>query len=150
MPNTPMLVGEGMVAIAPGANAAEADLASARRIFEAAATVIQLSEDKMDAVTAVSGSGPAYFFYLVEQMTRAGVELGLGEDEAAVLARRTAAGAAKMLAATADRPEELRRKVTTPGGTTHAAISTMEQRGVAEAIVEAIKRAAQRSREMGA
>ena len=150
MPNTPMLLGEGMVAIAAGSNATSADMALARRIFAAAATVIELGEEKMDAVTAMSGSGPAYFFYWVEQMIKAGIELGLTPDEAAVLAKRTAAGAAKMLLGSGDSPEELRRKVTTPGGTTHAAISTMQERQVGEAIVEALRRAAQRSREMGA
>src|SRR5688572_13594823 len=86
MPNTPMLVGEGMVAIAPGANASKGDLASARRLFEAAADVIEVSEDKMDTVTAVSGSGPAYFFLLIEQMVRAGTELGLTPEQAKQLA----------------------------------------------------------------
>jgi len=150
MPNTPMLVGEGMVAISAGAAATGEDMAAARRIFEAAAVVVELPEDRMDAVTAMSGSGPAYFYYLVEYMIKAGLSLGLTADESALLAKRTAAGAAKILLAQTDTPEELRRRVTTPGGTTHAAISTMEERRVGDAIVLAIQRAAQRSREMGA
>jgi pyrroline-5-carboxylate reductase len=149
MPNTPMLVGEGMVALARGRHASEADAGEARRLFEAAAEVIDLSEDKLDAVTAMSGSGPAYFFYLVEQMIRAGNELGLAPEESRQLAIKTCVGAAKMLADSAEAPEVLRRKVTSPGGTTHAAISHLEQNQVGDRIVEALKAAAKRSRELG-
>lgn len=149
MPNTPMLVGEGMVAIARGANATNEDLAVARKIFESAAQVIEVKEDKIDAVTALSGSGPAYFFFLVEQMIRAGTELGLTADQAHALATRTALGAAKMLVTSADSPQELRRKVTSPGGTTQAAITYMESAGVGPAIVEAIKAAERRGKELG-
>ena len=127
MPNTPMLVGEGMVAMAPGARATPADMDDARRIFSPAATVIDVTEDKLDAVTALSGSGPAYFFYLVEQMIRAGEEMGMTPDESRLLAIRTAAGSAKMLANSPDSPQELRRKVTSPKGTTHEAITHMER-----------------------
>jgi len=150
MPNTPMLVGQGMVALARGKYASEADLAAARRIFEAGATVLELGEEKMDAVTAMSGSGPAYFFYLVEKMTEAGISLGLTPQEAQTLAGRTCIGAGAMLAQSAESPAELRRKVTSPGGTTQAAIETLESKAVGEAIVSAIRRAAQRSRELGA
>lgn len=149
MPNTPMLVGEGMVAIAGGSNATPQDLASARRLFEAAATVIEVPEDKLDAVTALSGSGPAYFFFLVEQMTRAGADLGLSAEQAHKLATVTALGSAKMLTTSPDSPAELRRKVTSPGGTTQAAITHMESHNVPQTIVEAIKAAAARSRELG-
>lgn len=149
MPNTPMLVGEGMVAMAPGQHATAEDLATARRVFEAGATVIELPEKHMDAVTALSGSGPAYFFFLVEQMVQAGVEMGLTAEQAHTLATRTAAGAAKMLITSTDSPQELRRKVTSPGGTTQAAIETMQARDVPGAIVAALHRAAQRSRELG-
>jgi len=149
MPNTPMLVGEGMVVISGGRNAKAEDLAAARRIFGAAATVLELPEEKMDAVTAMSGSGPAYFFYLVEQMVKAGVEMGLTGEQAHLLATRTAAGAAKMMVSSKDSPAELRRKVTSPNGTTQAAIETMEGRGVGEGIVAGVKRAAERGRELG-
>ena len=149
MPNTPMLVGEGMVAIARGSNASEADMTSARKIFESAATVIELAEDKMDTVTAMSGSGPAYFFFLVEHMIQAGIELGLTPDQARQLASRTALGAAKMLETSSDSPQELRRKVTSPGGTTHAAITHMESKQVGPAIVDAIKAAERRGKELG-
>jgi pyrroline-5-carboxylate reductase len=148
MPNTPMLVEEGMVGLAAGKHATPEDMTTARRMFEAAAEVIEVEEAKIDAVTAVSGSGPAYFFYLVEQMIAAGVKLGLTADQARVLATQTAAGAAKMMQTTGTDPAELRRKVTTPGGTTAAAIEVMEKRGMPEMIAEALARAEQRAREM--
>jgi pyrroline-5-carboxylate reductase len=149
MPNTPMLVGEGTVAMSPGAHATAPDLAEARRLFEAAAQVIELPETKMNAVTALSGSGPAYFFYLVEHMIRAGVQLGLSADESRFLAVRTAMGAAKMLGSLPDPPEELRRKVTSPGGTTQAAIAHLDAQNVADAIVGALAAADRRGRELG-
>jgi pyrroline-5-carboxylate reductase len=150
MPNTPMLVGEGMVAIAKGGHATDADLATARRVFEASADVIEVDEDKIDAVTAMSGSGPAYFFYVVEQMIRAGIDMGLTAEQAHRLASKTALGAARMLLTSPDSPQELRRKVTTPNGTTHAAISTMEERGMGDIIWDAVRAAERRSKELGA
>jgi pyrroline-5-carboxylate reductase len=150
MPNTPMLVGEGMVAIAKGGHATDADLATARRVFEASADVIEVAEDKIDAVTAMSGSGPAYFFYVVEQMIRAGMDMGLTAEQAHRLASKTALGAARMLLTSPDSPQELRRKVTTPNGTTHAAISTMEERGMGDIIRDAVRAAERRSKELGA
>jgi pyrroline-5-carboxylate reductase len=118
-------------------------------IFESAATVIELAEDRMDTVTAMSGSGPAYFFFLVEHMIQAGIELGLTPEQARQLASRTALGAAKMLETSSDSPQELRRKVTSPGGTTHAAITNLESKQVGPAIVEAIKAAERRGKELG-
>jgi pyrroline-5-carboxylate reductase len=149
MPNTPVLVGKGMVALSRGAHATDEDLARARRLFEASAGVVVVDESKIDAVTAVSGSGPAYFFFLVEQMIAAGVSLGLTPGEAHLLATRTAAGAAEMLVSSPESPQELRRKVTSPNGTTQAAIETMQARGVPEALVAAMRRAAERSKELG-
>jgi pyrroline-5-carboxylate reductase len=149
MPNTPMLVGEGMVAMSAGANATRDDLAAARRLFEAAADVIELDEDKIDTVTAVSGSGPAYFFFLVEQMIRAGTELGLTPDQARQLAIKTAVGAGRMLATATDEPAELRRKVTSPGGTTEAAITSMTKNNWPQITVDAIKAAEKRGKELG-
>lgn len=150
MPNTPMLVAEGMVAICAGAHAQPQDLAAARRIFQTAARVVEVTEDKMDAVTAVSGSGPAYFYYLVEHMIQAGRELGLDAEQASILARQTALGAARLLLDSADTPAELRRKVTTPNGTTAAAIATFDQHRMGATITQAIHAAARRSAEMGA
>lgn len=148
MPNTPMLVGEGMVAISGGRHATADDLARARRLFEPAATVIEVPEEQLDAVTALSGSGPAYFFFLVEQMIAAGVEMGLSEDQARLLASKTVLGAAKMLATVPDSPEELRRKVTSPGGTTEAAIRFMEAENFPAIVRNALHAAQRRSREL--
>jgi pyrroline-5-carboxylate reductase len=149
MPNTPMLVGEGLSAVAAGGNATPADVKTAREIFESAGIVIEMTEDKIDAVTALSGSGPAYFFYLTEQMIKAGIELGLSPEEAHLLATRTAVGAAKMLTESGDAPAELRRKVTSPGGTTQAAIAHMDANQWPAATINAVKAAAARSRELG-
>jgi pyrroline-5-carboxylate reductase len=124
-------------------------MANVRRLFEAAAEVIELDETHIDTVTAMSGSGPAYFFLLVEQMTAAGIELGLSADHAALLAKKTAAGAAKMLATSTDSPAELRRKVTSPGGTTEAAINHMVQNRWPQVTVDAIKAAQRRGKELG-
>src|SRR5438067_5320827 len=149
MPNTPMLVGEGVVGMAPGEHATREDLATARRIFEAAADVIELPEDKIDAVTALSGSGPAYFYFLVEHLVRAGIEMGLKPEDATKMAIKTAAGAGKLLSSSIESPAELRRKVTTPGGTTHAAISHMESKDFGKIVVDGIKAAEARGRELG-
>jgi pyrroline-5-carboxylate reductase len=148
MPNTPMLVGEGMTALAPGAHATAADLAAARRIFESAGAVIEVREEMLDAVTALSGSGPAYVFYLAENMIAAGIEMGFPPDQARLLATRTIAGAAKMLATSPEPPQELRRKVTSPGGTTQAAITHLEGASVGPALVQAIRAAERRGREL--
>jgi pyrroline-5-carboxylate reductase len=148
MPNTPMLVGEGMVAIASGKHASADDLAAARTLFESAATVIDVTEDKLDAVTAVSGSGPAYVFYLVEQMITAGVAMGLTPEQSRTLACKTALGAGKMLVTSVDSPQELRRKVTSPGGTTQAAITHMESEKMGKIIVDALAAAQRRSKEL--
>jgi len=149
MPNTPMLVGEGMVAIARGANATSDDLSTARRVFESAAMVVEVEEDQIDAVTALSGSGPAYFFFLVEQMIAAGIQMGLTPEQSHQLATRTALGAARMLTTSNDSPQELRRKVTSPGGTTQAAITHLEQQNVGPSIIEALKAAQHRGKELG-
>jgi pyrroline-5-carboxylate reductase len=149
MPNTPMLVGEGIVGMAAGEHATRDDLAAARRIFEAAAEVIEVPENQIDAVTALSGSGPAYFYFLVEYLIRAGEEMGLSPEHAKKLAIKTAVGSGKLLAASSDSPAELRRKVTTPGGTTHAAISYMESQNLGQTIIDAIKAAERRGRELG-
>ncbi len=149
MPNTPMLVGEGMVAVARGSFATAADIQEATHLFSSAADVMEVTEDQIDAVTAVSGSGPAYFFYLVEAMTAAGVELGLTEDQALRLATRTACGAGHMLVAGAETPAELRRRVTSPNGTTHAAIQHMAAVGFPKIVADAMAAAEKRSKELG-
>mgnify|MGYP005845569677 CR=1 FL=1 len=149
MPNTPLLVGQGAVAIAPGRHATADDLAVARALFESSAVVVEVREELMDAVTAVSGSGPAYVFFLVEQMTAAGIELGLDPQTAETLARQTVAGAGRVLAAESEPPAELRRRVTSPGGTTQAAIEWLERHDWPGITRSAIAAARDRGRELG-
>jgi pyrroline-5-carboxylate reductase len=149
MPNTPMLVGQGMTAVAPGAFATSADVERVKKLFESASDVVVVQEAQIDAVTAVSGSGPAYFFYLVEQMIAAAIELGLSPEQARQMASKTALGAATMLATSPDTPQELRRKVTSPGGTTQAAITHLETGEAAQLVRDAVKAAARRSAELG-
>jgi pyrroline-5-carboxylate reductase len=150
MPNTPMQVGAGAVGLARGSHATDDDVAAVRRIFESCATVVDVAEDQLDAVTAVSGSGPAYFFFLVEQMIATGVELGLSADQARQLAAQTALGAGAMLTQNPlPNPAELRQRVTSPGGTTNAAITSLRSAGFEDAVRQAMKACAQRARELG-
>jgi len=149
MPNTPLMVGTGTVALCKGKYASEAHLDFARSLFASSAVTSIVDESLIDAVTAVSGSGPAYFFYLVEAMVQAGVELGLSREDALKLSANTALGSAKMMMQLADPPEELRRKVTSPGGTTEAAIKVMDQANMKQTIVAALHAAAHRSKELG-
>ena len=149
MPNTPMLVGLGASAVAGGANATARDIATIEALFGTASTTVRVGENMMDAVTGVSGSGPAYLFYLVEAMIDAGIAEGFTPDQARALAVRTVLGAAKMLEEIPETPQELRKRVTSPNGTTQAAIEQMEAGGVKTKITAAIRRAAERSRELG-
>lgn len=149
MPNTPMLVGLGASCICGGKFAREADLDAIEALFASGSVVLRVAEEMLDAVTGVSGSGPAYLFYLVEAMVDAGMAEGFSREQALKLAARTCLGAAKMLEETGLPPEELRRRVTSPNGTTQAAIERMEADGVKAKIAGAIRRAAERSRELG-
>ncbi len=149
MPNTPLLVGCGMSALSPSATVSDSQLAWAHQLFGAAGEVVTVDESLMDAVTAVSGSGPAYVFYLAEAMTEAAKQLGLADADAAKLTQQTMFGAAKMMVETGVDPAELRRRVTSPGGTTQAAIERLESQGVSQALVAAVRRAAERSAELG-
>lgn len=149
MPNTPMLAGMGMSALCAGPRATADDLAWARGLFAASGQTVIVEESMMDAVTAVSGSGPAYFFYLIEAMIEAGAAEGLPADVAATLAIATCGGAAKLLTQTGEKPEALRAKVTSPNGTTQRAIEAMDAAGVKASLVQAVRAAAARSRELG-
>jgi pyrroline-5-carboxylate reductase len=149
MPNTPAQVGEGISAIACGAHACSLHCDVAKAILGAVGEVIELEEKHMDAVTAISGSGPAYFFYLMEQMEAAGLAEGLPPGVTQKLIKQTALGAAKLALESSDNPRELRQDVTSPGGTTDAAISFLESKGVGQLIVHAVREAAKRSRELG-
>lgn len=148
MPNTAALVGKGAAAICRGRRATAADLDRAERIFQAVGVVARLQETDMDAVTALSGSGPAYVFYLVEAMEEAAAQMGLHPGTARKLAVATVEGAAHLLAETGLPPEELRRRVTSKGGTTEAAFKVLQARQVLESFVAAMRRARQHSQEM--
>jgi pyrroline-5-carboxylate reductase len=150
MPNTPALVDEAMTAISAGAHATEQHLAVAEKLLSTVGKVVRVPESQLDAVTALSGSGPAYFFYLVEAMIDAGILLGLPRVLAAELIVQSAIGAAVMLRDSGEHPVQLREAVTSPGGTTIAAIRELEVHGVRAALLAAIEAAALRSAELGA
>jgi pyrroline-5-carboxylate reductase len=148
MPNTPALVGEAMSVVAPGAHATADHLDRAEALFRPVGKVVQLPESQFDAVTALSGSGPAYVFYLVEAMTDAGILLGLPRTTAHELIVQTVYGAALMLRDTGEHPVALREAVTSPAGTTIAAIRALEDHGVRSAFLAALEAARDRSREL--
>ncbi|MBF6333768.1 pyrroline-5-carboxylate reductase [Nocardia transvalensis] len=149
MPNTPMLVGQGMCAIAPGRYAKADELELVTEVLESVGRVVTVAESQMDAVTAVSGSGPAYFFLVVEAMVEAGVGLGLSRDVATQLVVQTMLGAAALLEESGQEAAELRAAVTSPAGTTAAAIRELERAGVRSAFLEALHAAKRRSAEQG-
>ena len=148
MPNTPALVLAAMSGICANTFATEKDFQIAFALLGAMGNVIEFSESDMDAVTAVSGSGPAYCFYLAEAMIEAAENLGISPDHAAEMTMQTIKGAVKLLEHQKLPPQELRRRVTSPGGTTEAAIRVLDGRGVRQAIKDAIAAAAKRSREL--
>jgi pyrroline-5-carboxylate reductase len=148
MPNTPALVGEAMTAISAGAHATEAHLDQAEALLRPVGKVLRLPESQLDAVTALSGSGPAYVFYLVEAMTDAGLLLGLPRAVAHELIVQTVVGAAVMLRDSGEHPVALREAVTSPAGTTIAAIRELENHGVRAAFLSALEAARDRSREL--
>lgn len=148
MPNTPALLGAGVSAMSPSANVSPAQRKRVRTLLGAVGTVIEVPERLMDAVTAVSGSGPAYVFYLAEAIIDAGRRQGLSPSVARTLAHETVRGAGLMLAERPEPADELRRQVTSPGGTTAAAIATFDRRGLKGIVREAIGRAAKRSKEL--
>lgn len=148
MPNTPFLVGLGMAGMASNSRAAEGDLAAVEAILSASGRVIRFEEEALDAVTAVSGSGPAYVFYLAEAMIKAGESLGLSPEDARKLVIATVAGAAGLMDQSTDDPAELRRKVTSPGGTTEAALKVMKGAGMGDKVVKALTAARDRSKEL--
>jgi pyrroline-5-carboxylate reductase len=149
MPNTGALVGKGAAAIAAGTRAGEQHLELAERVLGAVGTVVRVPEANLDAVTGLSGSGPAYVFLLAEAMTDAGVLVGLSRPTAAALVRQTLLGAATLLDETGETPESLRAAVTSPGGTTAAGLQALEAHGVRAAILDAVEAATLRSKEMG-
>ncbi len=149
MPNTPALVGKGAAAIAPGAAASSADLDWARGILEAVGTVVVVEEADLDAVTGLSGSGPAYVFRLAEALRAAGVAQGLDPATADALTRQTLLGAATLLAESGDDPGLLRENVSSPGGTTVAGLAVLDEADLMGLIDRVVDAATRRSRELG-
>jgi pyrroline-5-carboxylate reductase len=148
MPNTPAQVDEGMSAISGGSHSDADDLAHVTEILSATGRVVTVPERYQDAVTAISGSGPAYLFYVVEAMIEAGVHLGLPRNTATELVVQTMLGSAKLLRETGQHPTVLREQVTSPGGTTAAAVRQLEDRAVRAAFMTAMEAARDRSREL--
>ena len=149
MPNTPALIGAGAAAIAPGVTAGPDDLAWAEEVLGSVGLVVRVTEKAMDAVTGLSGSGPAYVFLVAEALVDAGVNVGLDRATSAALTRQTLLGAARLLDESGDLPEALRAAVTSPGGTTAAGLRVLEQRAVRAAFLDAVAAAAERSRQLG-
>ena len=150
MPNTPALVGEGITACARGTHATSGHMALARTVLSAVGAVEEVEEPLLDAVTAVSGSGPAYAYLLAEAMVAEGIRQGLEADVALRLAARTIKGSGTLMEVSEEEPAELRHKVTSPGGTTAAALAVMERGGFMSLVGHAIAAATERSRELGA
>ncbi|MDD3885719.1 MAG: pyrroline-5-carboxylate reductase [Victivallaceae bacterium] len=149
MPNTPALVGCGAAALAKGPEAADSDLELAEKIFSAVGLALKVDEKYLDAVTALSGSGPAYVFAFIQALSDGGVATGLARDTATKLAIRTVLGAAKMAEVTGLHPTVLKDQVTSPGGTTIRALEVLEDRAMTGAVIAAVKAAAERSAELG-
>jgi pyrroline-5-carboxylate reductase len=149
MPNTPATVGAGATAIALGEHATEADLATAKTIFDSVGLTVVLDEYQLDAVTGLSGSGPAYIFLIIEALADAGVKVGLARRSAMQLAAQTVLGSAKLLIESGQHPGLLKDGVTSPGGTAIAGLHTLEAGGLRNVLMNAVEVATQRSKELG-
>lgn len=149
MPNTPALVGAGATAIAAGSHATDDDMELAETLFRSVGISVQVPEEQIDAVTGLSGSGPAYVFALIEALRDAGTREGLPEETALRLASQTVFGAARLLLDENEEPEVLRDRVTSPGGTTRAGLDALEAGGFSDAILGAVRAATRRSVELG-
>ncbi len=149
MPNVPATVGAGATAIAAGRRAGEHDLDTARAIFDAVGITVALDEGHLDAVTGLSGSGPAYIFLILEALADAGVKVGLSRRDAQRLAAQTVMGSAKLLLETDEHPGKLKDMVTSPGGTAIAGLHTLEEGGLRTTLINAVETATKRARELG-
>ncbi len=150
MPNMPALVREGMAAVASGPAVREEDLTVARAVFEAVGRVVPVEERLMDAVTGLSGSGPAYVFLMIEALADGGVKGGLPRQIAEVLAAQTVLGAARLLLESGEHPAQLKDRVASPGGTTISGLHQLEIGGLRAALIAAVEAATKRSQELGA
>jgi len=149
MPNTPALVGAGATAISAGRHASQNDLATAKALFDAVGITVTLDETHLDAVTGLSGSGPAYIFLILEALSDAGVKVGLSRRNAQKLAAQTVMGSAKMLLETDEHVGRLKDMVTSPGGTAIAGLHTLEEGGLRTTLINAVETATKRARELG-
>lgn len=150
MPNTPALVGRAVTGLAPGTTATADDIRIARRLFETCGSVIDVAEEQIDALSTISGSGPAYVFLLIEEFTKATREKGFSESDARAMAEQTFIGAAALLEASGTDPAELRRRVTSPQGTTERAIAVLQAARLDEVFDRATDAALERARELAA
>jgi len=150
MPNTPATVGRAVTGLAAGAAATAEDLAVVRRLFETVGTVIEVPESKIDALSTISGSGPAYVYLLIEEFTRAAVGLGFDDADARVMAEQTFIGATALLEASGEHPAELRRRVTSPKGTTERAIAVLQDARLDRVFADAAAAALARAKELAA
>jgi len=148
MTNTPTAILRGATAIARGTRTTPDDLARARSIFDAVGVTVEVDEDQIDAVTALAGSGPAFVYTVIEALAHGGIKTGLPSEVASVLATHTVLGAAQLAAETGKPPDELRRMVVTPGGTTAAGLAAMDRLKTAEGLIAAVEAATSRGREM--
>jgi pyrroline-5-carboxylate reductase len=149
MPNTPALVGAGATALSPGEHATPADLLQAKALFDAVGKAVVVDEPLLDAVTGLSGSGPAYIFLIIEALSDAGVKMGLARVQAQDLAAQTVFGSAKLLIETGEHPGRLKDQVTSPGGTAIAGLHTLEAGGLRTTLMNAVESATRRSHELG-
>lgn len=149
MPNTGAMVRQSATAIAGGSNATEADLAAARAVFDSVGRTVSVEELHLDAVTGLSGSGPAYIFLIIDALADAGVKVGLSRDVAMELAAQTVMGSAQLLLQTGEHPGRLKDQVTSPGGTAIAGIATLEAGGLRTTLINAVEVASRRARELG-
>ena len=149
MPNTPALVQAGATALSKGADASEKDIKTAFEIFQAVGKVVEVNEDMMDAVTGLSGSGPAYVFLIIDALADAGVKVGLPRDISMTLSVQTMLGASKLASESGDHPGKLKDMVTSPGGTTIAGIHSLEKGSLKAILMNAVEAATMRSRELG-
>ena len=150
MPNTPAIVGRAVTGLARGSRATDAQLTNAVSLFETVGKVVVLDESKIDELTSISGSGPAYVFFLIEQLTAAAVELGFDAETASLLVSETFLGASELLVSSGKAPAELRRQVTSPNGTTERAIGVLSEGGLAQLFERATRAAVARAKEISA
>ena len=148
MPNNPAMVGEGMTVLAPRANVSKENLQIASEVFSSIGKVVVLEEKLLDAVTGLSGSGPAYFFLIIDALAEAGVKEGVPREVAVLLAAQTCVGSGKMVIETGEKPGELIKRIATPGGTTVKGLAELEKGEVKSSFIKAVEKAAQRSREL--